>query len=122
MIETPPLKPVIWVGSSRRDFGAFPDPVKDRMGYALFVAQQGGKHADAKPLKGYAGAGVVEIVRDHRGDTFRTIYTVRLAGVVYVLHAFQKKSKTGRETPKAEIDLIDRRLRDAERIARERQS
>lgn len=117
-----PLKPVIWVGSSRRDFGAFPDPVKDRMGYALFVAQQGGKHADAKPLKGYAGAGVVEIVRDHRGDTFRTIYTVRLAGVVYVLHAFQKKSKTGRETPKAEIDLIDRRLRDAERIARERQS
>jgi phage-related protein len=122
MIETTPLKPVIWVGSSRRDFGAFPDPVKDRMGYALFVAQQGGKHADAKPLKGYAGAGVVEIVRDHRGDTFRTIYTVRLAGVVYVLHAFQKKSKTGRETPKAEIDLIDRRLRDAERIARERQS
>jgi len=73
MIEKPPLKPVIWVGSSRKDFGAFPDPVKDRMGYALYVAQQGGKHADAKPLKGYAGAGVVEIVRDHRGDTFRTI-------------------------------------------------
>ena len=122
MIDTPPLKPVIWVGSSRKDFGTFPDPVKDRMGYALYVAQQGGKHADAKPLKGYAGAGVVEIVRDHRGDTFRTIYTVRLAGVVYVLHAFQKKSKTGRETPKAETDLIDSRLRDAERIARERQS
>jgi len=122
MTEKPLLKPVIWIGSSRKDFGAFPDSVKDHMGYALFVAQQGGKHADAKPLKGYSGAGVVEIVRDHRGDTFRTIYTVRMAGVVYVLHAFQKKSKTGRETPKAEIDLIDRRLREAVRIAQERQS
>lgn len=120
MTEEPPFKPVIWIGSSRKDFGEFPDPVKDRMGYALYVAQQGGKHADAKPLRGYGGAGVVEIVRDHRGDTFRTVYTVRLAGVVYVLHAFQKKSKTGRETPKAEIDLIDRRLREAERIAKER--
>jgi phage-related protein len=120
MTETPPLKPLIWIGSSRKDFGEFPDPVKDRMGYALFVAQQGGKHADAKPLKGYGGAGVVEIVRDHRGDTFRTVYTLRLAGIVYVLHAFQKKSKTGRETPKTDIDLIDRRLREAERIAKER--
>jgi phage-related protein len=122
MAEHPLSKPLIWVGSSRKDFGAFPDPVKDRMGYALYVAQRGGKHADAKPLKGYAGAGVVEIISDHRGDTFRTIYTVRLAGAVYVLHAFQKKSKTGRETPKTEIDLIDMRLREAERIAKERQS
>ena len=120
MTEESPFKPVIWIGSSRKDFGEFPDPVKDRMGYALYVAQQGGKHADAKPLRGYGGAGVVEIVRDHRGDTFRTVYTLRLAGVVYVLHAFQKKSKTGRETSKAEIDLIDRRLREAERIAKER--
>ena len=122
MIEEPFFKPVIWIGSSRKDFGEFPEPVKDRMGYALFVAQQGGKHADAKPLGGYGGAGVVEIVRDHKGDTYRAVYTVRLAGAVYVLHAFQKKSKTGRETPKAEIDLIDRRLREAERIATERQS
>ncbi|SRR5208282_2098536 len=122
MTEAPPLRPLIWVGSSRKDFGEFPDPVKDRMGYALYVAQQGGKHADAKPLKGYGGAGVVEIVRDHRGDTFRTVYTVRLADVVYVLHAFQKKSKTGRETPKADIELIDRRLREAARIAKERHS
>ena len=121
MTEEPPFKPVIWVGSSRKDFGKFPDPVKDRMGYALYVVQQGGKHADAKPLKGYGGAGVLEIVRDHQGDTFRTVYTVLLAEAVYVLHAFQKKSKTGRETPKAEIDLIDRRLRAAERIAKERQ-
>ncbi len=122
MTEAPPLRPLIWVGSSRKDFGEFPDPVKDRMGYALYVAQQGGKHADAKPLKGYGGAGGVEIVRDHRGDTFRTVYTVRLADVVYVLHAFQKKSKTGRETPKADIELIDRRLREAARIAKERHS
>jgi phage-related protein len=118
MIERSPLKPVIWVGSSRKDFGLFPDSAKDQMGYALYVAQQGGKHTDAKPLKGFGGAGVVEIVRDYRGDTFRTVYTVRLAGIVYVLHAFQKKSKVGRETPKAEIDLIERRLREAERIAR----
>ena len=88
------------------------------MGYALFVAQQGGKHANAKPLRGYRGAGVIEIMSDHQGDTFRTVYTVRLAGVVYVLHAFQKKSKTGRETPKTEIELIDRRLREAEWVAK----
>jgi phage-related protein len=121
MPEDSAPKPVIWMGSSRKDFGEFPDPVKDRMGYALYVAQQGGKHSDAKPLKGFGGAGVIEIVRDYRGDTFRTIYTVRLGGAVYVLHAFQKKSKTGRETPKAETDLIERRLRDAEQIARERE-
>jgi phage-related protein len=121
MTEEPPFKPVIWIGSSRKDFGAFPGPVKDRMGYALYVAQQGGRHVDAKPLKGYGGAGVVEIVRDHKGDAFRTVYTVRLVGALYVLHAFQKKSKTGRETPKAEMDLIHSRLREAERIAKERQ-
>ena len=83
------------------------------MGYALYIAQQGGKHADAKPLKGYGGAGVVEIVRDHKGDTFRTVYTVRLAGALYVLHAFQKKSKRGVATPKAELDLIEQRLKRA---------
>lgn len=88
------------------------------MGYALYVAQQGGKHRDAKPLKGFGGAGVVEIVTDFDGNTFRAVYTVRLAGAVYVLHVFQKKSKTGRATPKLELDLIDRRLREAERIAR----
>ncbi len=82
-----------------------------------FVAQQGAKHAKAKPLKGYRGAGVLEVVSDYKGDTFRTIYTVRLAGAVYVLHAFQKKSKHGRETPKADLDLIEMRLRDAERVA-----
>jgi phage-related protein len=122
MTEVPPLRPVIWVGSSRTDLCEFPDPVKVHMGYVLHVAQQGGKHADAKPLKGYGGAGVVEIVSDYRGDAFRAVYTVRLAGAVYVLHAFQKKSKKGRDTPKADMDLIDTRLREAERIAKERKS
>jgi phage-related protein len=88
------------------------------MGYALYVAQMGGKHRDAKPLKGFGGAGVVEVVKDHRGDTFRAVYTVRFSGAVYVLHAFQKKSKSGRETPKADIDSIALRLREAERIAK----
>jgi len=120
--DAPPLKPLIWVGSSGKDFREFPDPVKDDMGYALFVAQKGGKHEKAKPLKGFGGAGVVEIVADHRGDTFRTVYTVKLAGRIYVLHAFQKKSKTGRETPKNEIDLIKRRLALAEQIAKEMKS
>jgi phage-related protein len=120
MTAEPPLKPVIWVGTSRKDLRDFPEPVQDHMGYALFVAQQGGKHQDAKPLSGFGGAGVVEIVKDFRTDTFRAVYTVRFAGTVYVLHAFQKKSKTGRKTPKADIDLVKRRLREAERIALER--
>ncbi|MFY9268503.1 MAG: type II toxin-antitoxin system RelE/ParE family toxin [Candidatus Manganitrophaceae bacterium] len=120
MIEQPPslpLKPVIWVGSSLKDFRGFPDPVKDEIGY---VAQQGGKHSDAKPLKGFGGAGVLEVVGNDRGDTFRTIYTVRLASAVYVLHAFQKKSKTGRKTPENEIELVKSRLIQAEQIAKER--
>jgi phage-related protein len=114
------IRTVVWVGSSRKEFAEFPEPVKDRLGYALYVAQRGGKHDDARPLKGYNGAGVVEIARDYRGDTFRAVYTVRFASAVYVLHAFQKKSKTGRETPKSELALVDARLREAERIEKER--
>ena len=91
------------------------------MGYALYVAQRGGKHRDAKPLKGFGGAGVVEIVTDFDGDTFRAVYTVRLAGAVYVLHVVQKKAKQGPGTPKKEIDLVEKRLREAERIARGKQ-
>ena len=116
----PPIKPVIWVGTSRNDLREFPEPIQDHIGYALFLAQQGGKHQDAKPLSGLGGAGVVEIVKDFRSDTFRAVYTVRFAGTVYVLHAFQKKSKTGRKTPRADIELVKKRLRDAERIAFER--
>lgn len=121
MAETPSLKPVIWVGSSREDLREFPDQVQDHVGYALFVAQAGGKHRDAKILSGFGGAGVVEVVSDFRGDAFRAVYTLRFAGTVYVLHAFQKKSKTGRETPRRDIELIRRRLAEAEEIARERQ-
>ena len=116
------LKPVIWIGSARRDFRAMPTGVKSDMGYALYVAQQGEKHRNAKPLKGFGGAGVVEIVTDYRGDTFRCIYTIRIAGSVYVLHVFQKKSKTGRETPKIDKALIEQRLREAERIAKGEQA
>ena len=117
-----PLKPLIWIGSARRDFRAMPAAVKSDMGYALYLAQQGEKHRNAKPLKGFGGAGVVEIVADYRGDTFRCVYTVRLAGSIYVLHVFQKKSKKGRETPKPDKALVEQRLREAERLARGEQA
>jgi len=114
-----PLEKVIWVGSSRRDLCSFPEPVQDHIGYALYVAQSGGKHRDAKTLSGFGGAGVVEVVSDYRGDTFRAVYTVRFAGSLFVLHAFQKKSKSGRETPQREMDLIRQRLHEAEEIVKE---
>ena len=119
MTTGPSLKPVIWVGSSRKDLRTFPELVQDHVGYALYVAQRGGKHRDAKALSGFGGAGVVEVVKDFRGDRFRAVYTLRYAGAVYVLHAFQKKSKTGRETPRRDIDLVKQRLREAEQIAKE---
>jgi phage-related protein len=122
MAEEPPLKPVVWVGSTRNDLRAFPDPVQDHMGYAIYVAQRGGKHSDAKVLSGFGGAGVLEVVKDFRGDTFRAVYTLRYAGAVYVVHVFQKKSKTGRETPRRDIELIEQRLREAEKIAKGRKS
>jgi phage-related protein len=115
------LKPVIWVGSSRNDLRAFPEPVQDHMGYALYVAQRGGRHRGTKTLSGFGGAGVVEVVKDFRGDTFRAVYTLRYAETVYVLHAFQKKSKTGRETPRRDMELIEQRLREAEQIAKGRE-
>jgi phage-related protein len=110
----PPPKPVRWVGSSKDDLSAFPKDVKGRVGGALWEAQIGGKAPYAKPLKGFGGAGVLEVVDDFDGDTYRLVYTVRFAGIVYVLHAFQKKSKRGAATPKADIDLIRRRLKRAE--------
>lgn len=93
--------------------------VKSEMGYALFVAQRGGRHRKVKTLKGYGGGSVVEIVEDYDGDTFRTVYTVRFSSAVYVLHAFQKKSKKGIATPQADLHLIDQRLRGAERLHEE---
>ncbi len=119
MTDEPSLKPVIWVGSSRKDLREFPEPVQDHMGYALYVAQRGGKHRDAKPLRGFGGAGVVEVVEDYRGDTFRAVYTLRYAERVFILHAFQKKSKTRRETSRRDVELIKQRLREAEQIAKE---
>jgi phage-related protein len=119
MSEAPSLKPLVWVGSSRKDLCGFPEPVQDRMGYALWVAQLGGKHRDSKTLSGFSGAGVLEVISDFRGDTFRAVYTVRYAAAVFVLHTFQKKSKTGRETPRRDIGLIQQRLREAEKIAEE---
>jgi phage-related protein len=111
------LKPVTWVGTSLKDLREFPETVQDHMGYALYVAQRGGKHQDAKVLSGFGGAGVVEVIKDQRGDTFRAVYTLRYAGSVYVLHVFQKKSKTGRGTPRRDVELIKQRLREAEQIA-----
>ena len=107
-------KPVFWVASSRKALRAFPKVVRQTVGQALFDAQTGGKHPDAKPLKGFKGAGVLEVVEDDDGNTYRAVYTVKFAGVVYVLHAFQKKSKSGIKTPPAEIEKVKRRLKDAE--------
>src|ERR1039457_2265903 len=78
MTDEPLLKPVIWVGSSRKDLREFPEPVQDHVGYALYVAQRGGRHRDTKTLSGLAGAGVVEVVKDFRGDTFRAVYTLAM--------------------------------------------
>lgn len=114
----PRYKPLVWIGSSYKDFCKLPEDARSHMGYALYVAQMGEKHRDAKPLTGFGNAGVIEIMSDQRGDTFRTMYTVRFTDAVYVLHAFQKKSKSGRETPKTEMDVVERRLREAEKHAR----
>jgi phage-related protein len=101
---------LIWEGSAKNDFMTFPLPVRKDLGVALFVVQIGGTPPSAKPWKGL-GLGVHELVDDHRGDTYRAVYTLRIAGAVHVLHAFQKKSKSGAKTPKAEIDRIERRLK-----------
>jgi len=114
-------KEVIFVASAQEDLRAFPDDVKDVMGFALYEAERGGKHPAARPLKGFKGAGVLEIVDDHDGDTYRVVYTVRIEDELYVLHAFQKKSKKGAATPKPDLDLIAKRLAAAERIHAERQ-
>ena len=105
-------KPLFWVGSAKSDLLAFPDAVKDEIGLCLSVAQFGGKHPKAKPWKGQ-GAGVLEIVEDHRSDTYRAVYTVRFEHAVYVLHAFQKKSPKGSKTARTDVELISRRLKTA---------
>jgi phage-related protein len=107
------LKPVEWISSSRDDLRQFPEDVQQMIGFALYRAQLGKKHPDAKPLKGFKGSGVLEIVENFDGDTYRAVYTVKFEGIVYVLHAFQKKSKHGISTPKQDLDLIEARLKRA---------
>lgn len=105
------MRELKWVGSSRRDLKEFPEDVQGTMGFALFQAQIGGKHPSTKPLRGHKGAGVLEVVDDFDGDTYRCVYTVRFEDAVYVLHAFQKKSTHGIETPEREMRTIEARLR-----------
>ena len=103
-------RPLDWVGSSKRNFLAFPDRVKDELGNALGVAQLGGKHPNAKPWKG-EGPGIFEIVEAHDGNAYRAVYTVRFVEVIYVLHAFQKKSPKRIKTAAADVELVHRRLK-----------
>jgi phage-related protein len=112
-------KPLYWVGSAKKDLLTFPEAVKDGIGAALSVAQFGGKHPAAKPWKG-EGPGVLEIVEDHDGNTYRAVYTVRFEADVYVLHAFQKKSPKGIKTAEIDVDLVSKRLRAAQLDYQER--
>lgn len=107
-------KRLYWVASSKRDLTNMPEAVQDTFGFALHLAQQGGKHPDAKPLKRFVGAGVLEVVESHDTNTYRAVYTVRFGGTVYVLHCFQKKSVKGIQTPRPETSLIKARFLAAE--------
>ncbi len=108
------MKKLDFVGSSRKDLQGFPEDVKDDIGYALMEAQYGGKSASARPLQGFGGASVLEVIEDFDGDTYRAVYTVKFREVIYVLHCFQKKSRHGIKTPQDDIELIKRRLKTAE--------
>ena len=116
MAAKPPAesKPLAWVGSAKRDLLALPEEVIDAFGYALYVAQTGKKHEKAKALHGFGSAGILEIVEDWRGNAYRAVHTVRFSAAVFVLHAFQKKAKRGRETPKHDIEVIRERMKAAE--------
>ncbi len=118
MDEFKRLKTVFWVGSSRRDLQSLPEDVQDVFGFALHQAQTGSKHLQAKPLKGFSGAGVLEVVEDHNHGTYRAVYTVSFGSAVYVLHCFQKKSCSGVKTASHDIDLIKSRLKQAEAHSR----
>jgi phage-related protein len=106
-------KPVVWMGSSRDDLRDFPDDVRRLVGVAINDAQNGEEHPRAKALKGFGGRSVLEVVDDDDGDTYRSVYTVKFAGFIYVLHAFQKKAKKGIATPKHDVELIKTRLKAA---------
>lgn len=115
------VRPVVWIGSSRRDLRVLPEQVRRDIGHALYAAQQGVTDPAAKPLKGFGGARVMEIVERYHGGAYRGIYTAHFENAVYVLHVFQKKSKSGIATPKHEIELIRSRFAEAERHYREGQ-
>ncbi|WP_287959608.1 type II toxin-antitoxin system RelE/ParE family toxin [Filomicrobium sp.] len=108
------MKPLHWMGSTRKDIKNFPEDVRSEIGFTLYLAQNGDKALNAVPLVGFGSTKVLEVVIDDDGDTFRAVYTVKFADAVYVLHAFQKKSKRGKQTPKPDLDLIKRRLKAAE--------
>jgi phage-related protein len=110
------LKPVVWIRSSKDDLKTFPRIAQSHLGFALKLAQAGRKHPDAKPMKGFSGASVIEIVEDFDEDAYRAVYTVKFAEAIYLLHAFQKKSKSGSATPKHELDLIEERLKRAKEL------
>jgi phage-related protein len=119
MRENAPTRLLEWIGSSKKDLLALPGEVVDVFGYALHLAQTGARHSQAKPLHGFGSAGVLEVVEDWRGDTYRAVYTVRYAARIFVLHVFQKKSKSGVATPKPDMDLIRSRLKVAAQRAKE---
>ncbi|MBC7881235.1 MAG: type II toxin-antitoxin system RelE/ParE family toxin [Anaerolineae bacterium] len=108
--------------SSLKDLRTFPDPVRDEVGFALYLAQMGSRGENTKVLKGFSGAGVIEVLEDYDGDTYRSVYTVKFKNAVYVLHCFQKKSKSGSELPKQDKDLINSRLQAAQKHAKEDES
>jgi phage-related protein len=114
------LKPVWWIGSTKKDLLALPEEVQHQIGFALYQVQLGKMPDEAKPLKGYGGASVQEIVVDFNRDTYRAVYTIRFADRVYVLHVFKKKAKSGIATPKSDVELIERRLKQVEQMEKQR--
>jgi phage-related protein len=118
-MKNPTNTPLAWLGSSKKDLMALPLEVRKFFGHALDFAQRGDRHDAAKVLKGFGGAGVLEVVEDDQGGTYRAVYTVKFKAAVFVLHVFQKKSKSGIATPKLDLDMIRERLKVAEQLARE---
>jgi len=118
MTEEPPLKPVVWMGSSRKDLKKFPDPVQHQVGYAIYVAQRGGKHRDAKVLTGFGGAGVLEVVEDFRGDAFRAVYTLRYAGRFTCSTRFRRNRRRDARHRAGIWSLSKSVLREVEKIAK----
>lgn len=118
--KRPQPKPLIWMGSAKKDLCALPGEVIDVFGYALYLAQCGKRHESTKVLRGFGDASVLEVIESKAGNAYRAVYTVRFADAVIVLHVFQKKSRSGAETPKPDMDLIETRLRGATKIMRQR--